>query len=339
MRTTDFAPRSNQGGDGRPRLSWPRLSSLHLSWPHLSLALLLLAALAAPAHAEGEDDGGDQDAARAIMFPGRLGLTGFQDMVDARTPKRFAIRGGIQYDVLVQDQDFGGAYKVQRELEQHELGLYVGASALGMIDVSARMPWVYRHERDDLRGLVDRVDRDHGWGDFDLAGKVSLAVGPIVLAPYLNGRFPTGEPQVKDLLRFEYGASATFSLFNDYLSVHGNVAGLTKEKGFNALIFRAGASFVVWSDAALLVRVYGYGDGIEYGGRADTDLDLEFGAQALLFGIFTAELGFSTRLIDAGYIDDSTKRFLRQGLNTSERHFADDGTWSVHLALGVTFGF
>ena len=114
---------------------------------------------------------------------------------------------------------------------------------------------------------------------------------------------------------------------------------MIQEEGLSALIFRAGASFVVWSDDFLLLRVYGYGDGIEYEGRADFDLDIEFGAQAILFGFLTAEVGTSLRLKDAGFLDSSAKAALRDGLGVFDRHFEDDGTWQVHLALGVVFDF
>lgn len=302
----------------------------------LALALCLFPGLA---HADDEDEG-DSDAARAIALSGRLGLTGFNNMVDARTPKLISIRGGARYDFEVVDRDFNGAVNATRKRKEHELELYVGASALGLIDVSARLPYVFRRDENVLKGVADFADRDRGWGDFDLAGKVTLNFGGLLsVAPFVHGRFATGEPSVRGLYEGTWGVAATLSIFNDYLAVHGNVAGFHQEEGLSALIFRGGASFVLWSDDFLLLRVYGYADGIEYEGRADFDLDIECGAQAILFGFLTAEVGTSFRLKDAGYLDASAKTALRDGLGVFDRHFEDDGTYQIHLALGVVFDF
>ena len=67
----------------------------------LTLTLLSVLALApvASVYAEGEEEEKKaQGAELAINFPGSLGLTGMQRMVDARTPEGlFAIRGGVRY--------------------------------------------------------------------------------------------------------------------------------------------------------------------------------------------------------------------------------------------------
>jgi hypothetical protein len=308
-----------------------------------ALTLLLLALLAAPALAEDGDaqkEKKDSDAARSISFSNRLGLTGFQDLIDARTPRLVSVRGGVRYDLSVLDQDFDGALKASRKKEEHQVGLWAAASVFGLVDVSGRVPYVYRRSENNLKGLAEKVDRDRGWGDFDLAAKVTLNLGGFAaIAPYVHGRFPTGEPEVEELMTFEWGVAGTLSLFNDYLAVHGNIAGLNQEEGLAAMRFRVGASFVVWSDELALVRIYGYGDGIEYEGHARTDLDLEFGAQALLFGFLSIEAGFSTRLLDSGFLDDSTKKVLREQQGVFDRHFDDDGTWGLYLSAGVNFTF
>lgn len=301
----------------------------------------LLCCFAGPAWAEEDapaEEERESGAGVTINLPGRLGLTGFQDMVDARTPKGlFALRGGVHYDVGVSGQDFDGAIDATRSQEVHDLSVYAGGSVMGLVDVAARIPWSYRRGKNNIQGLANQVDRDHGWADFDFAAKVSLNVwGPITVAPYAHGRFPTGEPQVRDLIEFEWGAAASISLFNHYLSVHGNVAGFNREQGLMAVRFRLGAAFVVWADKLLTLRIYGYGDGIEYEGRPQTDIDVEFGAQAILFEFLSVELGGSVRLLDANFLDDSSKAALRNQ-NVFDRHYDDEGTWQVHIAVGVVF--
>ncbi|MBL4847500.1 MAG: hypothetical protein JKY65_18435 [Planctomycetes bacterium] len=312
-------------------------SSMRLGGYCLLVFLSLASWAAPPVSAQDESSEGDRGAGLAIRLPGRIGLTGFQDMVDARSPKGpFSIRGGVRYDVTMIEQDFDGAVRNTREKEIHDLSIYVGGSLFGLVDVSARIPWSYRVEENNLSGLRDTVDRDHGWADFDFAAKVTLQLGPVTLAPYVKGRFDTGEPEVNDLMEFEWGAAGTFSILNDYVSFHGNAAGFTREQGLFAVKFRLGVSFVVWTGPALTLRVYGYGDGVEYEGRAKTDGDFEFGAQAILFEFLTVEVGASVRLLDAGYLDETTKDSLR-AQNVYDRHFDDEGTWQIQLAIGVVF--
>lgn len=305
----------------------------------LLLAILCAGAAAAEDDSASESSSGlrEKDAARALRLSGRVGLTGFQDMVDARTPGTISLRAGVRYDLSVQDLDFNGALNANRTREVHDVGFYAGGSLFGLVDVAARLPYSFRRDDNNIKGFRDFVERDRGWADVDLAAKVSLNVwGPLTVAPYLHGRFPTGEPSVRDLLEFEGGVAATVSLFNHYLAVHGNAGGFLQEEGLSALRFRAGASLVVWSDPGLLIRTYVYGDGIEYEGRANTEIDLEFGVQTIVFGFISLEAGASLRLLDAGYLSKTAKRSLRQA-NVLDRHFDDDGTWQLHLAAGVVF--
>lgn len=307
---------------------------------------LLLLCLLAPAGALADDDddgdgdrSGGSDATPCINLPSGSGLAGFQDMIDARSPgSTFSIRGGVRYVFQLQEQDFNGSVKLVRERARHDLTLYAGGSAFGFVDVAARLPYVIDRDEFNRSSLSDLVDDDYGWGDFDFAGKVSLSLGSwITVAPYLLGRFPTGEPAVRDLLEFEYGAAGTVSLLNDYIGVHGNLAGLQREKGLSALRYRLGASFVLFAERFLRVRAYGYVDGIEFGGRANSDVDLDFGLQAIAFEFVSLELGTSVRVLDSGHLDDDVKKNLRDVQGVYDRHFSNEGTWSIQAAIGVVF--
>lgn len=298
-------------------------------------ALALVALLAGAARAE------DSKAARAVNLPGNLGLAGMQDMVDARVPKLIAVRAGLRYALQVRDQDFRGAVDATRELERHDVLAYAGASLFGVADAAVRFPFIYRRDDTDLHGVREqfRARYDEGWGDLDVAGKVSLGLGDwVTIAPFAFGKLPIGEPDVRDLGRFEWGAAATISVLNQYVSVHGNVAGLTEEEGLQGFRYRLGVSLVPVATDPVLVRVYAYGDGLEYEGRANSDFDLDFGLQAILFKFFTIELGSSVRIVDAGYIDDTLKDTLRAE-GVFDRHFRDDGTWELHLSVGVVLEF
>lgn len=292
-----------------------------------------LIACAAVAHADDDDD----DAKRALKLSGSTGLTGFRNMVDARTPGTLSFRGGLRYLVNVVDNDFRGALNATRKQRRHDITLYAGGSLLGLIDVAAKIPFVFDRQKTSINGLPDpRDDNDKGWGDVDLAGKISLELGPFDVAAYALGRLPTGEPEVRDLAELEYGVAASFTIFNHHLAAHGNLAGLQVEKGLTALRYRVGVSFVILDFDTLLLRVYGYGNGIEFEGRADSDIDLDFGAQAILFGFLSVELGTSVRLLDANFLDDSAKKALR-GQGIFDRHFEDDGTWAIEFGVGIVF--
>lgn len=303
-----------------------------LTWWRAVLAIGALGLVATgPARAR------ESDAEAAIGLPGRLGLTGFQDMVDARVPALLNVRGGLRYDVFVSNREFGGAFDAELEREEHQFGAFIGVSALGLLDASLRFPFIYRKDSAEVNGLPDPSGSyDQGWGDLDVAGKASFGLGPIVLAPYLYGKLPVGEPDVGDLAELEYGGAATFSILNQYLAVHANLSGVQVEGGEAAFRYRLGASVVVLATDALLVRVYGYGDGIEYEGSTDSDFDLDLGVQAILFKFFFAELGATVRLVDAGKIDDDLKKDLG---STIDRHFDDDGTWGMSLSAGVIVDF
>ncbi|MEZ6188470.1 MAG: hypothetical protein R3F62_26145 [Planctomycetota bacterium] len=295
---------------------------------------IALALVASAACAWADDD---DDAKRALKLSGSLGLTGFRDMVDARTPGVLSVRGGLRYHVDVTDQDFKGAIDATRKAQRHELSLYAGGSLLGMIDVAGRVPYLITREETNRFGLPDlSADDDYGWGDVDLAAKVSLSLGLIDAAVFATGRIPSGEPAVRDLGQFEYGLAASLTLFNHHFAAHGNVSGLQVEEGLSALRYRVGASFVLLDFDALLLRVYAYGDGIEYEGRANSDIDVDFGVQAILFEFVSVELGTTLRVIDGNFLDKDTRRqLIQQGI--TDRHFDDDGTWAVELGVGIVF--
>ena len=302
-----------------------------MRWVLTATSLVLALTLqVAPARAE------ESDAEAAIGLPGTLGLSGMQDLVDARSLE-LSIRAGTRYQLLVEGQDFDGAVRLERDRTRHEFVAYAGGSVLELVDASIRYPWVYDSEDQDFRGARDIDDSDTGWGDVDLAAKVSLELGPVDVAPYVHGRFPTGEPATRDLIEFTYGVAATFSLLNEYLGFHANLAGFQREEGLSAIRYRLGASFVVWTEPVALVRLYAYADGIEWEGSADSDLDLELGAQAILFDLLTLELGGSVRLIEAGFLDESVKRELRGERGVLDRHFSADRTWTLQVGVGVIF--
>ncbi|MBX3471649.1 MAG: hypothetical protein KF878_32745 [Planctomycetes bacterium] len=294
----------------------------------------LVAGLAGPARAI------ESDAEPAIGLPNRLGLTGFQDMVDARVPGILSARAGLRYDVFVHDQELRRGVRARRRLEQHDFVAYAGGSAFGLLDASIRIPFVYRRDDVDLRGVTQqlRARYDEGWGDLDVAAKVAFGLGPLTLAPYLHGRMPTGEPDVGRVARLEYGGAATFAILNQYLAVHANLVGVQIEGGRSAFRFRLGASAVVLATDVVLLRVYGYGDGIEYEGKADTDFDLDLGIQAILFRFFTVELGGTVRLVDGGHIDDTIRSDLRGSSSRISRHL-DGDAWGLSLSAGVLLTF
>lgn len=309
------------------------------------LLVALGSALAAPlAHADEDPDESlsltrsEVDAERAAWFSSRIGLVGMQGMVDARIPE-LSLRGSVQYDARFTDRDYQTEVELSRRGQEHTATFAAGASALGLVDVAIRVPFEYTRYDDQLKGIADPAGQTaRGWGDVEVAGKLAIDFGPLVLSPYLWGRIPSGEPKVRDLLRFEYGLAGTIALFNDYLAVHANVVGLQESGGFSAFRYRLGASFVVYSEPDLLVRLYGYQDGVEFEGKPSSDLDLEVGAQALLFDLITVEVGGTYRLHHADRVDRATRRYLQRDLGSTERPVLENAdAWGLRLAVGLSF--
>lgn len=316
---------------------------MRLVAPFVLLAALGSALSAPPAYADDDEDESpirsETDAERATWFSSRMGLIGMQDMVDARIPE-LSLRGSVQYDARFTDHDIQTEIELSRQGQEHTLTFTAGASALGLVDVAIRGPFEYTRYDDQLKGVGDDPagQTARGWGDVEVAGKIAIGFGPLVLSPYLWGRIPSGEPEVRDLARFEYGLAGTITLFNDYLAVHGNVVGLQESGGLSAFRYRLGASFVVYSEPDLLVRLYGYQDGVEFEGEPTSDLDLEVGAQALLFDLITVEVGGTLRLHHADRVDRATKRHLQRDLGLTERAVVEDAeVWGLRLAVGLAF--
>lgn len=301
------------------------------------LVLLLLAT--GPAQAEEGTSSSKSAAERATTFAGSLGLTGMRNMVGARVPAgTWSARGGLRYDVLARRIRFNGAIDTSRQLERHELSLYGSASLFGLAEVSLRVPYVWESEDNNRKGLLDLTDdTDAGWANVEGAAKVSLGVGPIVLAPYASGTFPTAEPALRELLELEYGVAATMTFLNHYGAVHANVAGFYVEEGLHGLRLRVGASFVVLATRPLLVRVFAYAEGIEWEGSADADLQAEGGAQVLLFEFLTVTASASYRILDANLIDDTLRKELNNVEGVFDRHYEDKGTFAFQLDVGVAF--
>jgi hypothetical protein len=300
-------------------------------------AALVLLALASPALAL------ESEAEPAIGLSNNLGLCGFQDMVDARVPGFLSLRASLRYDVGVRQQevrDEGG--RVVREREEHGVTAVVGASAFGALDAAIRIPYVYRRDDTDVRGAADRsrARYDEGWSDIEVAGKLSYTFGGLLtMGSYAWGRLPeSGEPDVGDIASFEFGSAATFSLLNEFLALHANLSGLQLEPGAFAFRYRVGVSFVFVTTEILTIRAYGYLDGLEHEGKANSDVDVDMGVQVILWKMFTAEVGTSVRLVDSGRIDDSLRKDLAAE-RIADRHFDDEGTWGLSLVGGVLLTF
>ncbi|RMG13884.1 MAG: hypothetical protein D6731_11270 [Planctomycetota bacterium] len=301
-----------------------------------ALALLFLSTGIASA----EDDGSSLDSAAepAIGFSGFLGLAGFQKMVDARIPQGlFTVRGGARYDFFLRQLDVDGTSNAADvDVERHEVSLYAGGTVLGLVEAALRMPYV--EEKIDYDYLLgpDSDTNNSGWGDADFSGKITLSIGPFDVAVYATGALPTAEPDLEDVLDYEWGAAATFSTLNEHLSVHGNVGGLHEDGGLSALVYRVGGAFVAWADNTAVVRLYAYADGVEWEGSAGTDFKIDFGVQALVLDIITLEVGSSVRLIDADKLDDDVADELALRSVVSD-HFDDEGSWSITAAAGFLF--
>ena len=279
--------------------------------------------------------GRDKARGRVLNLANRIGLTGFGDMIDARVPdETIALRGGIRYRLQVSEQEVDAG---DREREVHEFPLYVGASLFGLLDAGLRASYLVRDEDFNVNGGPDGEDSESGWSDFELGAKGSIDLNPFAIGAYGQGRIPL-DHDVTRLAYLDVGLTGTFALWDDRIGIHGNVGGIFIEEGAQALRYRVGASLVPLATDFLTLRAFAYLDGLEYEGSADSDIDLELGAQGILFGFLTVEISAGVRLVDSGYVDDHLRDEL-DAVGLVDRSLDDDGTWELELGAGLQFSF
>ena len=250
--------------------------------------------------------------------------------------------------------------------EFHGPGGFVGASFLdGVLDVGlAWRPWQERRLEDryldtapttSARRGTETEYRD-GVGDLE----VSLSVRPILdldwlhLAPFVSGRVPTAEVDVRLPARLEYGVALAISPPQQQVfSLHLNASGETLEKGDNAFLYRIGPSLAFELSPATVLRLFGYAKGREWEGRARSDLALDFGVQFILTDLFdhallpdaiVIEVGASISLLEGGHRSPDLRRALRSKpippsqntLHLLERH-TDDRFQGVQGSIQLLF--
>lgn len=263
----------------------------------------------------------DDDANLATKLPNFLGLSGMRDMIDARTPQGFTLRGGVR---LQQDkEDLHGAL-IDVKREELDMQAYMGLALAGFFEAGARLPFSVIHTAHGLRFDGHDHSGGKGIGDLDIAAKVTLPLTPeLTLAPYVTAQLPTGDKRFSLKSGVDVGGALTMTALDEVVAFHVNVAGSWHEGGDTEIKFRVGPSLVPIATKVILLRPYVYLDGREVL-HSDTGLDLRvaFGAQALLFDLLTVEIG-------------ADWRFMAQPV--PEGIARDEGTWRVEVGAGVAF--
>lgn len=263
----------------------------------------------------------DDDADLAVKLPNFLGLSGMQDMIDARIPTGLTIRGGAR---LEQSKENLKGQLMEFKREQLNLQAYAGVAALELFEVGARLPFEVNRTSKGVKfdGGHTRRKGD-SVGDLDVAGKISLRLGPLAIAPYVMGTLPSGDRRFSREAGGKVGGAVTVSVLKSIVNFHANVDGAWLEGGEWAINYRTGVSVVPLATKILLLRPYVFLNGRQSLARdSGADLRVATGVQALLFDFITLEAGGSYRFLSQATPSD---------LET------DTGTYSFHVGAGVAF--
>jgi len=270
--------------------------------------------------AEASTSSGSHSADLAIKLPNFQGLSGMQDMVDARVPEGLTIRGGLRMEQ--QKTDLKGPL-LDFSQETFDLQAYAGVAAMKLFEVGARLPFELNHQTEGNRSGGHNRWSSSNVGDLDVSGKIAICFGNLTLAPYALFTLPTGQHRFDDVVGGRVGGAATLTALDSILAVHANVDGAWISGGHWVIDYRVGVSVVPLATKILLVRPYIFLNGKQaLETNPGSDLRVAAGVQGLLFDFVTVELGGSYR-------------FLSQA--TPTEFGTDEGTWAVQLGAGVAF--
>lgn len=329
------------------------------SWLGALVTTLVVVAGACPSRAdeesrsEGEPEVWNPSA--ATHLGGGFGLTGFGTMIDGRIPSPLltnpaldnplggsSSRVSLRYDLLLTQRELRGANRRYRLRQRQEaLSLHYGLCVRGL-DLAISLPYRREETRLGPAGRSEGTLREEGLGGVTLGAKLALRIPEFffgdwavaAFAPYLLGHAPSGAERVADPGWVEAGLALAGPYGNSFRWI-GNFGLRHHEGGLTAAIYRFGASFVPLADASRTLRVYAHLAGVEYEGRPNSDVDFEGGAQLLLIGLFTLDLGLSYRVVDSGYTSGRLDQALGARFGEAPRGWHADQAFTLTFALGV----
>lgn len=291
----------------------------------------------------------------ATHLGGGFGLTGFGTMIDGRIPSPLltnpaldnplgasSSRVSLRYDLSLAQRELRGAQRRYRLRQREEaLSLHYGLSVRGL-DLAISLPYRREETRLGPAGRSEGSLRQEGLGGVTLGAKLALRIPEFffgdwavaAFAPYALARMPSGAERVRDPGWVEAGLALAGPYGNSFRWI-GNFGLRQHEGGLTAAIYRFGASCVPLADSSRTLRVYGHLAGVEYEGRPNSDVDFEGGAQLLLVGLFTLDLGLSYRVVDSGYTSERLNDALGARFGEAPRGWHADQAFTLTFALGV----
>lgn len=321
------------------------------SYAYVGLGALVL--FATPVRGQGRAPEAPWQPAVTTHLAGAHGLTGFGTMVDGRVPSPFlaepdphaplgtySTRFSLRYDLSVQRRALYGAMRTDASDEHHALTATYGMTVQGL-DFMVGLPYRYELESLDPLGAPGQTDYDDGVGELRLGAKVAFRIPKFffgdwavaALAPYAHGRVPTSRSAARELGEFDLGVALAGPYGYGFRWL-GNLAWRYREGGLHAIVYRFGGSAVPVASDGFAVRVYGQIAGIDYGG-ADSDVDLEAGAQFLFGELLTVDLGVSFRVVDSGFVSRELRHTMAREFWDSVGHVDEEGAFAVTFAVGV----
>ncbi len=291
----------------------------------------------------------------ATHLGGGFGLTGFGTMIDGRVPSPLLTnpaldnplgassnRVSLRYDLLLRQRELRGANRRYRLRQREEaLSLHYGLSVRGL-DLAISLPYRREETRLGPAGRSEGTLRAEGLGGVTLGAKLALRIPEFffgdwavaAFAPYALAHTASGAERVSDPGWVEAGLALAGPYGYSFRWI-GNFGLRHHEGGLTSAIYRFGASFVPLASAGRTLRVYAHFAGVEFEGRPNSDVDLEGGAQLLIGGLVTVDLGLSYRVVDSGYTSRRFNDALSERYGEVPRGWHGDQAFTLTFALGV----
>jgi hypothetical protein len=350
---TVWAAETGERGRAGSEVSWLGL---------LVSALLLLGSAASGGEAEHAPKASVDPAppkpwnlSAATHLGGGFGLTGFGSMIDGRIPSPLltnpaldnplgasSSRVALRYDLALRNRELRGGLRRYRLRQREEsLSLHYGLSVRGL-DLALSLPYRREETRLGPAGRSEGTLREEGLGGLTVGAKVALRIPEFIFgdwavaafAPYALAHAPSGAERIREPGWVEAGLALAGPYGYSFRWI-GNFGLRQHEGGLTAAIYRFGASFVPLASPGQTLRVYGHLSGVEYEGRPNSDVDFEGGAQLLIAGLVTVDLGLSYRVLDSGYTRERLGEALGARFGERPRGWHSDQAFTLTFALGV----
>jgi hypothetical protein len=216
-----------------------------------------------------------------------------------------------------------GGRSTSSTTQELSLDLTTGFSALGFLDFGFEWnPLEYITNESHAHG-THTTDTTIGVGDTFLAGKVSLDLPPVAVAPYLIGELVSGARRLEQSFQLEVGLAGTLSFLRELLVLHANVSFDAVSGGHEGLFLRGGVSGVPVAEHDAVLKLTFYVEELALPAFGANQVTVDFSVQLKVFNLFTLAIDLRYQVYEDG---------LPEGVR-------DKGTYGARIGIGISYTF